>query len=491
MLKDIISQWGNKPAQAITWTWKVQEVKAISAEKIEKILDYMKENDMALRKLEEHLECMGINDSPEIIAQIKWSDKFILGSLKEKFLNHKTKKLAKELIELTETMLPDDALLALDWWYDNSKWKIQKMFEEAQMTPAKLVILLSKDMKLDDAIELLQIWLYHTTGDAQTIFVNSIVSLTNNLEPKEAIGILNKFTFNARENRKILEKAIIFHTNIIVEQAKKSENPRDSLEILDSIFYYSNLEEAQKILEEAMITPAKSFAENTKNMSQKWFWETLKWRKGQYIRNSLKIWFDIMTWTKRTKDILETLEEGFSDVRWEAKSILIGEIINFVIENYEPQEALKILKQKQKLFLRYSHEINPKSIIKLISELDQKEILKTLKWWFNNSEIYDFRIIYANEIINFVANLEPQEALKILSNSYGHDTFTELKRLFIEAMITPAKSLIESTKNMPQKEALKTLRSGRGNSDWKSVRLFQDEIKYRSNLSQLNEIVRN
>jgi len=491
MSKNIISQWENKPAKAISKVWRTGEVIAISAEKIEKILDYMEENDMALRKLEEHLECMGINDSPEIIAQIKWSDKFILGSLKEKFLNHKTKKLAKELIELTETMFPDDALLALDWWYDNSKWKIQKMFEEAQMTPTKLVILLSKDMKLDDAIELLQIWLYHTTGDAQTIFVNSIVSLTNNLEPKEAIGILNKFTFNARENRKILEKAIIFHTNIIVEKAKKLENPRDSLEILDSIFYYSNLEEAQKILEEAMTTPTKSFAENTKNMPQKWFWKTLKWREGQYIRNSIKIWFDIMAWTKRNKDILETLEEWLSDTRWEAKSILIGEIINFIIESYEPQKALKILKQKQKLFWGYSYEINPKSIIKLISELDQKEALKTLKWWFDNSRINDFKKIYANEIINFVTNLEPKEALKTLNNSYDYNTMSEIKSLFIEAMIAPTKLLIESTKNLPQKEALKILKWWRDNSAWKSNKLFQDEIKYRSNLSQLNEIVRN
>lgn len=367
MTKNIISQWGNKPVQAPVWTWKTQEVIAISSEKVEGILNFMAEKEIPLRDLAEYLECVGLDNTPEVLSQIKWSEKFILNSLKENFLNHQTTKLANELIELTKTMTPKDALLKLYWWYKNSKWEINYMFDQSMITPAKLMIEESKDMKLDDAVELLWFWIIHSSSKIQKIFQETAVDLVKKLEPKEAIKILNRFsTYSNSENRKILEKAIIFHSKLFIESAKKLENPKDILEALDGIFYYSDEKKAQEVFEEAMISPAKEFVENTKNMQQKWFWETLKWRKKNYIRNSIKIWFDILTEAKRKNDILETLEEWYLSTRWQARDILFDEIIDFIIENYEPQKALKILKQKQTNIFGYWREIPADKIIKLI-----------------------------------------------------------------------------------------------------------------------------
>lgn len=497
MSKNITPQWGDKPIQTPVWIWNTQKVIAISADKVDGILNFMAEKEIPLRDLAEHLECLNLDNIPGVIAQIKWSDNYILNNLKENFLNHKTTKLANELIELTKTMTPKDALLKLYWWYKNSKWEINYMFDQSMITPAKLMIEESKDMKLDDAVELLWFWIVHSSSKIQKIFQETAVDLVKKLEPKEAIKILDRLTtYSNSENRKILEKAIIFHSKLFTQSAQKLENPKDILEALDGIFYYSDEKKAQEVFEEAMISPAKEFIESTKNMSQKWFWETLKWRKKNYIRNSIKIWFDIMTGTKRTKDIIETLEEGLSFTRWEARNILVTEIINFVIENYEPQEALKILKQKKKLFLSYGREISANVIIKLAKDnLNQEEILKTLNWWFENSKksnTWDNLKIYANAIADFaIKNLEPKKALEVIYFGWSIYRYDNIWKIFEKAMIEPAKLFVESTKNMPQKEALKVLKWWRNHSIGEACVLIKDEIRYRSNLWELSQLIKN
>lgn len=496
MSKNIVLQWGDKPVQTTVWVWRAQEIKAISTEKVEGILNFMAEKEIPLINLEEHLECLNLDNIPGVIAQIKWSEKFILNSLKENFLNHKTTKLANELIELTKTMTPKDALLKLYWWYKNSKWEINYMFDQSMITPAKLMIKESKDMKLDDAVELLWFWIIHSSSKIQKIFQETAVDLVKKLEPKEAIKILDRLTTSNSENRKILEKAIIFHSKLFTQSAQKLENPKDILEALNGIFYYSDEKKAQEVLEEAMISPAKEFIESTKNMSQKWFWETLKWRKKNYIRNSIKISFDIMTGTKKSKDIIETLEEGLSFTRWEAENILITEIINFVIENYEPQKALKILEQKQKIFRKHNREISANVIIKLATNnLNQEEILKTLNKWFENSKKSNTRDnlkIYANAIADFaIKNLEPKKALEVIYFGWSIYRYDNIWKIFEKAMIEPAKLFVESTKNIPQKEALKVLKWWRNHSIGEACVLIKDEIRYRSNLSELNQLIKN
>ncbi|MCK9272369.1 hypothetical protein M0P65_02370 [Candidatus Gracilibacteria bacterium] len=491
MSKNIISKGGNNPVQAITGTGKVQEVKAISAEKIEKILDYMEENDMPLRNLEEHLECMGVNDSPEIISQIKRSDKFILGSLKEKFLNHKTEKFAKEIIELTKTMSPEDALLNLDWGYDNSGNKISSIFQEAKVIPAKLIIEQAKNMEINEAIDLLCFGLRHSNFQIEKMFSEAIVNLTNKLEPKESIRFLSNAFYFRGESRNIIKNALMSHSNLLIESTKKLNQPKDILDTLRWLCNNAGIEDSIETFEESMIIPAKSFIENTKKMPQRGIWETLKNKDDNYIKNFFKISFDVITKNKRTKDILEDLEWGLYHTRGKASEIFANAIVE-VLKEMKSKEALKFLKQKYHRFGTFISEIFANVIVDIVSKnTNQKEILKDLEWGFENGG-WDDRKIFTKAIISLTKKLEPIEALKILYKGYNFSS-DEIQDLFKEAMVAPSKSLIESTKNMPQKQALKILRGGRYNSAYsrKISELFDKEIGYRSNISKLNEIIQN